>query len=88
MSWVGWRRPKARAASSDAETAIKLLNEVVTWSMLVWFGRQRGMKNWVFATVLFFFEEPWAVYSVLGAVGPRAAATPVALPLEIDGSRL
>ena len=28
------------------------------------------------------------IYSVLGAVGPRAAAAPVALPLEIDGSRL
>ena len=37
---------------------------------------------------LTFFEAPWAVYSVLGAVGPRAAAAPVALPLEIDGSRL
>ena len=35
-----------------------------------------------------FFEAPCAVYSVLGAVGPRAAAAPVALPLEIDGSRL
>ena len=35
------------------------------------------MKNWVFATVLFFFEEPWAVYSVLGAVGPWAATAPV-----------
>ena len=37
---------------------------------------------------LIFFEAPWAVYSVVGAVGPRAAAAPVALPLEIGGSRL
>ena len=35
-----------------------------------------------------FVEAPWVVYSVLGAVGSRAAADPVALPLEIDGSRL
>ena len=34
-------------------------------------------------TALTFFEAPWVVYSVLGAVGPRAAAAPVALPLEI-----
>ena len=80
--------PKPHAASSDGDTAIELLSKVVTWSVLVWFGRQRGMKNWVCDGLGFFFEAPWAVYSVLGAVGPRAAATPVALPLEIDGSRL
>ena len=41
------------------------------------------MKNWV-CDGLGVFEAPWAVYSVLGAVGPRAAAAPVALPHEID----
>ena len=70
--------PKLHATNSDADTAIELLSEVVTWSVLVWFGRQTGMKNWV-CDSLEFFEAPWAVYSV---------AAPVALPLEIDGSRL
>ena len=37
---------------------------------------------------LFYFEAPWTVYSVLEAVGPRAAAAAVALPLEIAGSHL
>ena len=32
---------------SDGDTAIELQSEVVTWSVLVWFARQRGMKNWV-----------------------------------------
>ena len=45
------------------------------------------MKNWA-CDGLVLFEAPWAAYSVLGAVGPWAAAAPVALPLEIDGSRL
>ena len=45
------------------------------------------MKSRVFDG-LDFFEAPWAIFRVLGAVGPRAAATPVALPLEVDGSRL
>ena len=34
-------------ASSDGDTAIQLLSEVVTWSVLVWFGKERGMKSWV-----------------------------------------
>ena len=46
-------------------------------------GGKEGRKPG-FATALIFFEAPWALYSVLGAVGPRAAAAPVALPLEID----
>ena len=84
---MGWRRPKAHAGSSDGDTAIELLSEVVTWSVLTWFERQRRMKNWA-CDGLVLFEAPWAAYSVLGAVGPWAAAAPVALPLEIDGSRL
>ena len=39
--------PKPHAASSDADTAIERLSKVVTWSVLVWFGRQREIKNWV-----------------------------------------
>ena len=89
MGSLGWARAalKPHAASSNADTATKRLCEVVTWSVLVWFGRQRGMKT-SFCHGLDFVEAPWVVYSVLGAVGSRAAADPVALPLEIDGSRL
>ena len=46
LGWAG-AAPKPHAASSDADTAIELLSEVVTWSVLVWFGRQRGMKSCV-----------------------------------------
>ena len=40
--------PKPHAGSSDGDTAIELLSETVIWFVLVWlvwFGRQRGMKN-------------------------------------------
>ena len=84
---LGRAAPKPNACSSDGDTAIERLGEVVTWLVLVWFGRQRGMKT-SFCHGLDFVEAPWVVYSVLGAVGSRAAADPVALPLEIDGSRL
>ena len=46
LGWAG-AAPKPHAVSSDAGTAIEFLSEVVTWSVLVWFGRQRGMKSWV-----------------------------------------
>ena len=46
LGWAG-AAPKPHAASSDADTAVELLSEVVTWSVLVWFGRQTGMENWV-----------------------------------------
>ena len=46
LGWAG-AAPKSHAASSDANPAIELLSEVVTWSVLVWFGRKRAMKNWV-----------------------------------------
>ena len=49
MECLGWAgaAPKPHAASSNADTAIELLNEVVTRSVLVWFEKQREMKNWV-----------------------------------------
>ena len=47
MSWMAGVAPKPHAGSNDGDTAIELLIEVATWSVLVWFGRQRGMKNWV-----------------------------------------
>ena len=84
ISWVGWRRPKAprgqqRRGYSD-RTSGRSHHLVV---VLVWFGRQRGMKNWACDGFDFF----------LGPVGvllcaTRAAAAPAALPLVIDGSRL
>ena len=39
--------PKPHAGSSDGDTAIDFLGDVVTWPVLLWFARQRGMKNWV-----------------------------------------
>ena len=42
-----------------SDTAIELLSEVINCLVLVWFGRQRGMKNWVCDGLDF----------VLGAVG-------------------
>ena len=65
--WAG-AALKPHAGNSDGHTAIELLSEVVTWLVLVWFGRQRGMKSWVFDG-LYFFKAPWTVFSVLGAVG-------------------
>ena len=53
LGWAG-AASKPRAASSEVDTAIELLSEVVTWSVLVWFGRQRGMKNWVYDGLDFF----------------------------------
>ena len=47
LGWAG-AAPKPHAVSNDADTAIKLLSEVVTWSVLVWFERQRGVKKWVY----------------------------------------
>ena len=87
MPWVGWRRPKAlrgqqRRGYSDriSESSRHLVGALVVWEA-------KRDENWV-CDGLHFFEAPWAVYSVLGAVGPRAAAAPVALPLGIDGYRL
>ena len=85
LRWAGAAR-QPYAASSDANTAIELLREDVTSSVPVWFGWQIGLKNWI-CDGLVVFEAPWVLYSVLGAVGPRAPAAP-APPLEIDGSRL
>ena len=47
LGWAG-AAPKPRAASSGGDTAIELLSDVVTWSVLEWFGRQRGTDNWVY----------------------------------------
>ena len=86
LGWVGGA-PKPHTGSGDGGIATGRLSDVVTWLVLVWFQRQRGMKSRV-CDGLKCFEARWAVFSVLEAVGRRAAASPVALPLEIDGSHL
>ena len=47
MSRMAGAAPKPHAGSTDGDTAIELLSEVVTWSVLVWLARKRWMKNWV-----------------------------------------
>ena len=47
MFWVASAAPKPHAGSSDGDTVIDFLSEVVTWSVLVWFAKQRGMTIWV-----------------------------------------
>ena len=54
MSRVAGAAPKPHAGSSDADTEIDLLSEVVTWSVLVWFARQRGMENRVYGGLVIF----------------------------------
>ena len=46
---LGWASadPKPHTGSSDGDTAIELVSEVVTGLVLVWFGRQRRTTNWV-----------------------------------------
>ena len=68
LGWAG-AAPKPHAASSDGGAAIELLSGVVTWSVLVWFGRQRGMKSWVCDGLDFVLG---AVGSLLCARGRRA----------------
>ena len=53
LGWAG-AAPKPHAGNSDADIAIKLLSDVVTWPVLVWFERQRGMNNWVCDGLDFF----------------------------------
>ena len=44
MSWLGSTAPKPHEGSSDGDRTIDYLSEVVTWSVLVWFPRQRGIQ--------------------------------------------
>ena len=83
----GWRSPEVPRRQQRRGYRYRLLSEVVAWSVLMWFGRQRGTKNWV-CDGREFFKAPQVVYFVLGGIGPHAAAAPVVLPLENDGSRL
>ena len=53
-SWVAGAGPQPHAGSSDEDTAIERPSEVVTWSVLVWFARRRGMKNWVWDGLVTF----------------------------------
>ena len=83
---MGWRRLKAssrqqRRGYSDqtSERSRDLVGARVVW--------EAKMNNWV-CDGLEHFEVPCAVLSVIEVTWSRAAAAPVALPLEIDGSRL
>ena len=88
MSWVGWRRPKAPRGQQPRgySDRTSMRSRHLVGARVVWEAKRD--KKTGFATAFIFFEAPWAVYSVLGVVGPRAAAVPVALPLEIGGARL
>ena len=44
-SWVAGAAPKPHADTSNGDTAIKLLTEAVTWSVLVWFARHEGWRT-------------------------------------------
>ena len=53
LGWAG-ATPKPHAGSSDGDTAIELLGEVMAWLVFAWFGRQGGMKNQVCDDLDFF----------------------------------
>ena len=55
MSWGAGAAPKSHAGSSDGDTGIDILSEVLTRSVLVRFGRYGGMKNRVRDGLVFFF---------------------------------
>ena len=80
--------PKNHAGNSDGDTAIELLIEVVTWvsARVVWEAKRDeklGLRP------CFYLRRCWrSITLALGAVGPRAAAAPVALSLGNDGSPL
>ena len=56
LTSLGWAdaAPKPHAGSSDGVTANELVSEVVTWLVLVGFGRLGGMKNRVCDGLGFF----------------------------------
>ena len=88
MSWVGWRRPKAprgqqRRGYSDrtSERSRHLVGAHVVWEAKR--DEKLGLRR-----PCFFLSRRGRSTPVLVAVRPRAAAAPLALPLQIDGSRL
>ena len=70
MSWVTDTAPKPHAGSSDGDTAIDFLSKIVTWSVLVCFARQRGMKNSVCNGLVIFLG------AADGPLSARARRTP------------
>ena len=85
---MGWRRPKAprgqqRRGYSDrtSERSRHLVGARVVWEA------KRDEKLGLRWPCIFLRLRGRSTL-VLGAVGPRSAAAPVALPLEIDGSPL
>ena len=46
VAFGGWRSPIYMCTgSSDADTAIECLSEVLTWAMLVWLARRKKLKQ-------------------------------------------
>ena len=92
MGYLGWAgaAPKPRAGSSDGDATIDRLSELVTWLMLVWFGGQRGMQNWVCDGPDVFSGAANGLGCVIlrsMAYGGRAATAPVALLRAMAASR-
>ena len=91
LSWdvfCGWyspespRRQRRRGYSGRiAARSLDLVGARVVWDTKK--NEKLGLRR-----PLYFFEALRVVYSVLGAVGPRAEAASVALPLGGGGSRL
>ena len=87
ISSVGWCRPKApcgqqRKGYNDrtSERCRHLVGARAVWEARS--DEKLGLRR------TFLSLAPWVVYAVLGAAGPRPAAVPVALPLEVDGFRI
>ena len=70
MSWVGWRIPKATRGQQRPGYSNRTYKRSRHLVVLVRFGRQRGMTNWVCAGVDFFLD---AVGSLLCPRGRRAS---------------
>ena len=84
---MGWCRPKISRGQQQRGYSDRTSERSrhVVGARVVWEARRDeklGLRR-----PCSFFYVPSAVFSVLEAVGPRAAAAPVALPLEIGGYR-
>ena len=55
LVWAG-AAPKPPAGSSDGDTGIEVLSQVVTWLVLMWFREANRDKNRVCDALVFFFQ--------------------------------
>ena len=88
MSWVGWRRPKAPRGQQQRGYSDRTSERIrhLVGARVAWEAKRDEKLS--LRRPFCFFKAPWAVCFVIGVVGHRDAAGPVALPLGIDGSRL